>query len=315
MERKLIFKPIEREVDLLNVPSLRETFQLENLKGDGYRLTRILACLTDLNAPLEARLVTEGRQVDDLLTNLSSVAPEKQFSSAHGFVVAKSYRLLTNDEAKQRSNAATPLILTQMVARLEGLAFTFTAPTVKADPDGLIELVPLSGDLIKLPEDLLAVLGWDWGLLQPKGDGWRCRVRLHGTEPQRSLKTELKVERAFAHTARTLTEPPPRFHERLTAARWRVVLRRSVPLFISILLIGGALASSSLNIAEDSQWRLLVLNAPPVLLVLFFCMREIPSIEIPPIPRRSKALRWHERVETLSASLPKICEREGSTSA
>jgi hypothetical protein len=61
---------------------------------------------------------------------------------------------------------------------------------------------------------------------------------------------------------------------------------------LSLLLIGGAFATSSLNIAEDSQLRMLVLNAPPVLLVLFFCMREIPSIEIPPVPRRLKAAEW-----------------------
>jgi hypothetical protein len=150
----------------------------------------------------------------------------------------------------------------------------------------------------------------NWGLLVPKGNGWKTRLLMRGKEPQRSLRTELKIEQMMAHVAQTLAETPARFHERLVAARWRVVLRRAIPLVISLLLIGGAFATSSLHIAEDSQLRMLVLNAPPVLLVLFFCMREIPSIEIPPVPRRLKAADWQMN----SKPLPSQSQSSGPTS-
>jgi hypothetical protein len=37
---------------------------------------------------------------------------------------------------------------------------------------------------------------------------------------------------------------------------------------------------------------MLIFNAPPLLMVAFFCMREMPRIEIPPWPRRSRATAW-----------------------
>jgi hypothetical protein len=288
LERKLVFKPIERSIDLPDALSLREQLRLENVKADIYRLTRTLTYEPDEDEPLEAQLIMEGDSLSDLLAGIESVAPQKQFGYGAGYILAKSYRLSKCEDAP-----SPRLHLMHMAAQLNGLSVTFTAPTVKGDPEGPIELMPRGADLIKLPEDLLAVLGLNWGLLTPKGDGWKTRLIMRGREPQRSLKTELKVEQMIAHVARTLAETPQRFHERLVAARWRVVLRRAIPLMLSLLLIAGALATSSLHIAEDSQLRMLVLNAPPVLLVLFFCMREIPSIEIPPVPRRLKAADWH----------------------
>jgi hypothetical protein len=39
---------------------------------------------------------------------------------------------------------------------------------------------------------------------------------------------------------------------------------------------------------------MLILNSPPLLMILFFCLREIPIVEIPPLPRRSDAQSWRE---------------------
>jgi hypothetical protein len=38
--------------------------------------------------------------------------------------------------------------------------------------------------------------------------------------------------------------------------------------------------------------RMMIFNGPPLLLVVFFCLRELPRIEIPPWPRRSTAPGW-----------------------
>jgi hypothetical protein len=38
--------------------------------------------------------------------------------------------------------------------------------------------------------------------------------------------------------------------------------------------------------------QMLILNSPPLLLVLVFGMRELPRFEIPPLPRPSNAPSW-----------------------
>jgi hypothetical protein len=37
---------------------------------------------------------------------------------------------------------------------------------------------------------------------------------------------------------------------------------------------------------------MLIFNAPPLLLMLVFCLREVPRLEIPPLPRASKVPTW-----------------------
>jgi hypothetical protein len=39
---------------------------------------------------------------------------------------------------------------------------------------------------------------------------------------------------------------------------------------------------------------MLIFNAPPILMMLFFCLRELPRIEIPPLPRASRASAWRQ---------------------
>jgi hypothetical protein len=36
----------------------------------------------------------------------------------------------------------------------------------------------------------------------------------------------------------------------------------------------------------------LIFNAPPILMMLFFCLHELPRFELPPVPRASRAGRW-----------------------
>jgi hypothetical protein len=105
------------------------------------------------------------------------------------------------------------------------------------------------------------------------------------------------------HLVQTFTEAPARFHERLIGARWGVVFRRSLPLLISIALIGAAAASAKLPLAEDSPIRMMMMNLPGFLMVVVFCMRKMPVIEVPPFPRRLKAPAWREDV-SLAAATP-----------
>ena len=64
--------------------------------------------------------------------------------------------------------------------------------------------------------------------------GWTATLRVPRSEPKRSRRIEIGLQEAVAHLARILAEPPRRLHERLARARWRVVLRRTLPLWFCL---------------------------------------------------------------------------------
>jgi hypothetical protein len=66
-----------------------------------------------------------------------------------------------------------------------------------------------------------------------------------------------------------------------------------VPALVCVVLIGGSIALARLDLAQDSVVRMLLFNAPPLLLIAAFCLRETPRIEIPPLPRASRAASWY----------------------
>jgi hypothetical protein len=115
---------------------------------------------------------------------------------------------------------------------------------------------------------------------------------IRGRGPERTAQAKAQLVAAAQHLARTLAEPPRRFHDRQRAARWRVTARRAVPLAVCFGVVLAALAVPALNLSEDSVWRMLIFNAPPILLGLFFMLREIPRVEFPPLPRPSAASTW-----------------------
>jgi hypothetical protein len=233
---------------------------------------------------LEARLQIEGKDTAALLDLVDSVPPESQFRFTPAFKIAKTYRL----------SQAGAKVLTGMTAHVSDFVMTATGPRVKVDPEASIEIAPRSGEYKTIPADLLAVLGWDWGLLSERKEGWRSTFKLRGREPDRSRRAEAKLEGMVQHLAQTFAEPPARFHERMRGARWGVAFRRSVPLLVSLGLIGGAAATGSLPLPEDSPYRMMMMNLPGFLMIFAFCRRRMPVIEIPPIPRASKAPAWKE---------------------
>jgi hypothetical protein len=57
-------------------------------------------------------------------------------------------------------------------------------------------------------------------------------------------------------------------------------------------LIGASLAVPSFEIAKNSVFRMLIFNAPPLLLALGLCLQELPRFELPRRPRPSTAQSW-----------------------
>ncbi|MBT3071560.1 hypothetical protein KKP04_11855 [Rhodomicrobium sp. Az07] len=292
-ERRLVFKRLERVGETEDAPFYTETLELRCAASHAtpHKLTRTTVCST---APekFEARLEIEGRDLADMLACIDTVSSANHFRFGPGFSMVKSWRLLRGSGETVTGLPATQKILTHMSATLGDLTVTATAPTVKADPETIIEIQPPNGAHMRLPDDLLAVLGWNWSLIRKRSDTWRGILKTSGREPDRSRRAELNLDKMVEHLVETFSDAPARFHDRLYKARWGVAFRRSLPLLISLTLIGLAALSSRLELSEDSVLRMLIFNAPPLLMASVFCMRRLPLIEIPPMPRRLKAPQW-----------------------
>jgi hypothetical protein len=301
LARCLVFSSRQRSPTALSMDSMSETLQLDNPDSNLFRLTRTLASA----AGVSARLETEGADPERLLRYVEAIEPQRQFRRGPGFVIAYDYRLNPavageRDRSARQGpaddRAEAPLLITHACARVFDVTLELKAPTFKGEAAEISLLcgAPPGGDAppLPLPRDLLAVLGRAWSPLRWLRDGWRGTLRLAGREPERSRRTERQFERAVLHLVVTLAESPARFHDRWLAARWRVFGRCAIPLLVCIGLIGATAALPRAHLAEHSALRMLIFNAPPLLMALFFCLREIPRIELPPVPRRSRAPSW-----------------------
>jgi hypothetical protein len=281
LRRRVAFRPIDHP-EAAGAARMRETLALEDLGSSSYRLTRRLTPAAGPDATLEA----EGAEPAKLLACIEGVPPQRQVRAAQGVLIAVSFRLTAGAESAS-------MILTRAMAQFAGLDFTLDASTAKRGP-AAVALTRAPGDALRLPQDALAVLGGQWSRLRETAQGWAADRQLRGQEPRRSRDAEAALEAAARHLAGMLAEPPYRFHERWMASRWRVFCRRLVPLAVCIGLILCAAAVPKLHLAESSGLRMLILNSPPILMILFFCLREIPVVEIPPLPRRPHAASWRE---------------------
>ncbi len=274
---------------------LRETLALSNPHPGRYRITRRLA-LTD---GLQASLQVDADSPAAALDAVAAVPLATQWLAVAGCTVALDHHLALRADSAAGSDPALRLVLTNAQAQVAGLTLQVRVPAVTGVP-AEIRLSAASGDTIELPDDLLAVLGWPWSRLQRVQHGWTGVLRLGGKDEvrhgvattTRSRDAEARLRATAEHLARTLAEPPARFHQRLLRQRWGVTLRRATPLLGGIALLLAAAAVPRIDLAEDSVLRMLIFHAPPLLLVAFFCLREMPRIEIPPLPRASTAKQW-----------------------
>jgi hypothetical protein len=283
MARRIAFRAIDHPA-ADGLPALRETLELEHGGQDYYSLTRVL----ELPDGLQAKLVAEGRTPADVLACVEAVPPARQIVAGPGWTIVHGHRAEPGSAA---GGGTVRLTLIEAQARIDGLALALRVPRTSGIPADL-ELRAATGDTLALPEDFLAVLGWPWTRLAFTRGHWSGNLRLRGSGPDRTADAEAKLERTVRHIAHTLAEPPRTFHERQRAARWRVTLRRAVPLLACFAMLGLTAFIASLDLPENSVWRMLVFHAPPLLLLLFVALPEMPRIEIPPPPRRLTAAAW-----------------------
>jgi hypothetical protein len=268
--------------------------QLDCPEGGRFRLTRWLARADGLRASVQVA----GPRPDVLLEWVESVSPEQHFQWGAGFVIARSYDLGLAVSAEDGSaSTPPPLILSEGVAQVDGLKFTLRLMEVRGT-SGDIVLDAASGDGLDLPEDLLAVLGWNWAPLQRQSSGWTSKLRLRGLGPQRSRKAEAAIALAAGHLARVMAEAPSQFHQRHGLARWGVVFRRAIPSLTAVGLIVTALLLPRLIDGEHSGLMMALHYVPIAVLALSFSLQEMARFEIPPWPRQSNAANWRRPPRT-----------------
>lgn len=280
LQRRLAFKPVEHGGDgnAAGLPAFHEQLQLELPDRDSCRLTRTLT----LPGGLAAVLVAEGDEPGPLLAAVQAVPPSRQLQQVAGQWVAFSHRV---------TPATGALVLTHAAARPAGLLLQMKVSRVPGIAAELTLGAPAGVDFT-LPEDLLAVLGLPWSRLDRAAGQWRASLQLRGDQARRTVDAELRFARSVEHLAHTLAGTPAQFHQRFLRQRWAVALRRATPALVALGLIIAALLVPRLDLGSDSVLRMLIFNSPPLLLVWMFSMREMPRLEIPPLPRRPALPGW-----------------------
>lgn len=282
IERQLVFKPVVHADNSTSAGTLHEALTLDDLGTGTLKLTRVLTRGDGLQATLQAM----GGNGAELLARIESVDLQQHFRSGAGFAVARSYEFDT-------AGAKAPsLVLKSGEVRLDGLTLKVEVPAMRSLPADIQLTAPTAGRPA-LPEDLLAVIGWDWTRLVAKADGWSSKLRLRGSRLRRGLTAERALEAAGAHLARVLAEPPAQFHDRFLWPRWGAVLRRAIPTLTILAMIGGALMLTRISTTPREPGIWLMLHYASIGLLAFsFCLQELPRFEIPPLPRRSREPAW-----------------------
>ncbi len=294
LNRRLLFKPIDHAGSASGLPALRETLQLDSYRSGNFDLTRTLTTEGGQTATLQA----SGRHPAALLACIEAVALAQQFVIGGDFRIARSYNV--------SSDATAPLVLTRAVVHLQELTLTLAVPEVRG-VSADITLTPTpagDGSALVLPDDLLAVIGWDWTRLVGKKGEWESKLRLRGGAARRTRRAEQAATCVAQHLAQALTEPPARFHERHLRARWWAALRRAIPILTPASLIVTVLLFPRIDFGDKPGLWLMLYHLPTALIALSFCLQELPEFVIPPLPRRSDAPTWRLRPQQAVSAQP-----------
>lgn len=292
--RQLVFKPVMHDV-AVGQGAWREVLKLDLRDAARPVLERVL----HHPAGLDARVESAGPDAGVLLAQVLAVPPQHHFDAGDGYLIARSYAIDAIDAIAGAAPLADapladpPLRLMHGVVQVAGLRLDLRLKlphlrTVAGD----LDLTPAPLDALDLPEDLLAVQGWDWARLVRTREGWTSKLRLRGNILRRSRTAEAALVQVARHLVRVFAAAPERFHERHVGARWGVVLRRAIPtLTIVFMVVAAALLPRFTPPDRAGVWMALH-YLPIALLALAFSVQELACFEIPPLPRRLKVGRW-----------------------
>jgi hypothetical protein len=287
LQRRLLFHSVERSVEPSGEPAVRETLRLDGSGKDWWQLTRTLVIIDGADAA-PAQVVSSGTRPGDLLAAVRSVDVARCLRIGSGGVVARNYWLAPSPGAEP--------VFTEGSVRLGELGLDMSVPSTSGVAASIV-LTAAAGETLALPQDLLAVLGWNWAPLQRSGGVWKSRVRLRRRGSARTADAERALDRAAGHLSRTLAAPPGRFHDQHRRARWGVVVRRALPTLTALSLLATVALLPRMGLDKiEGAWTLLY-HVPTLLLAGAFMLQEMPRFEIPPWPKRSSAADWREQFQ------------------
>ncbi|MGB5198991.1 MAG: hypothetical protein WBR56_03725 [Sedimenticolaceae bacterium] len=296
-ERVLHFRPVDHPPATADAPTLREELILGVSERGDFRLERKLTPLDSGGSRMSATLTAVGPDAAMLLDEVERFPIARHFPTYDGVVLQRSYHLEPRDKDDDPAGPIWDARLIEATAEVAG---------VRLDCDAKIRSLPIkvnltapSGQCLAVPRDLLAVLGWPWRPIDDYDNHWRSSIRVPKREPRRTADIEDKLGCTVRHLAETLSQPPARFHARHLRERWRASFQRGIPLFAALGLIGGALSLTQVPIEDEALLKLLAFNLPPLMLAAFFFgFDDLPSIEIPRVPRALKQDSWLVRVDS-----------------
>lgn len=259
----------------------------DHLELDASSRPRLRLTRTVRQGAIEGRVSAAGRDPPALLAAVESVPADRIVESRGRAVIARRYEV----DPTGRGTGTSGRRLARATVRLDGLEVVVDVPEARG-LSAEVALRPMGRHRIDLPEDLLAVLGWNWGRLVRDGSGWATRLRLRGPASGRTDRAETAIGLLAAHLGRTLAEPAARYHPRLVRARWAVFARRAIPTATAALLLAsvGVMAAWRPELSM-AQWIALY-HVPTLIVAASFMMQELPRFEIPPWPRALPATAW-----------------------
>ncbi len=281
--RVLVFHPQEIEGSPSH-PPLTASLRLElPAFGRPHRLTRTLTAQALPGAT--ATMIVEGKELELMLGALELVPASRQIECREGVEISRSYRITLEE------NQAAPTLV-EARALFDGLKLEFVGVERSVVYD--IRLTATDGRAWSLPTDFFAVIGSSWRPLRPITRGSSDRqagVRPPLREPQRTRALERHLDEAIAHCRHTFARTPAHFHQDHQGARWRVVGQRGLPLVVAIAGAAGAIGLA-LALPKTPLWHMVMSQLPIVLIVAVSVLKEVPRLEVPPLPGRLPTSAW-----------------------
>ncbi|MEO0973395.1 MAG: hypothetical protein AAFX85_09900, partial [Pseudomonadota bacterium] len=153
------------------------------------------------------------------------------------------------------------------------------------------------GETLEITEDFLAVASPLWRpLRRTRQQGWKGSLRVATRNPERTREALGEIESAVLHLRNTFAMAPSAYHQHFRRARWRAALQRAAPLLIGGLALASLPGLMFLPARDNPAFLVLVFQLPTLCLIVFFSLREIPVLEIPPLPRALEQTSWSRPV-------------------
>lgn len=238
-----------------------------------------------------AGISASGAVLGELLASVCGVPAIRLWHLVGGVPVARSYEIRSSSSGGV--GAGPTLQLQRAQASFAQGSVRLRVEQTLAGAPLEVTLAAADGLALQVPPDFLAVAHPAWRPLRStRTQGWKGSLRVPAREPQRTPSAEERIDGAVAHVARTLADPPARFHARHAGARWRAALQRATPVLAGSLALLLTPLLMLVPGRSNPAFLVVALQVPTFLLIGFFTLRELPVLEIPPPPRRLTFERW-----------------------